>query len=234
MPDFIVPALQQNEIHIWQMPILKYVSQYDYFRSLLSPDEIKRANRYIHPEHGREFSLVRGYLRYILAQYLDKSPEKFIFHYNPQRKPSLKEGLHFNLSHSHEQVVMAFSRDYEVGIDLEYMDTSIDTDMLAERFFADEEVQKIQAYQGDMRRQAFFKCWTGKEAYVKVCGEGLFMPLKQFVVDVNPAKPAKLLAVHDNPAAMQTYTLQSIHVSNDYAATLAVAGHDFSIVEVAL
>ncbi|NJO08000.1 MAG: 4'-phosphopantetheinyl transferase superfamily protein, partial [Chloroflexaceae bacterium] len=76
-------------------------------------------------------------------------------------------------------------------------------------------------------RTAFFVGWTRKEAYIKARGAGLALSLKQFVVSLTPAAPARLLATHDDPAEHTRWTLADLPPIPGYAAALAAAGNDW-------
>ena len=66
-----------------------------------------------------------------------------------------------------------------MGIDLERVRCDLAVLEIAERFFSREEAARLSALPGESRHQEFFRCWTGKEAYVKARGEGLSLPLDQ-------------------------------------------------------
>ena len=52
------------------------------------------------------------------------------------------------------------------------------------------EREELETLPMDVRPEAFFLCWTRKEAYVKAKGEGLQIPLESFNVSLTPGKPA--------------------------------------------
>jgi 4'-phosphopantetheinyl transferase len=97
-------------------------------------------------------------------------------------KPQLTEfpDIHFNVSHSGRYVVCAFG-DAPVGVDVEAIRPA---DMrIVERFFAKLEREYIFGQVSDEARlRAFYRVWTMKEAYIKMEGRGLGIPLLSFDV----------------------------------------------------
>ena len=79
--------------------------------------------------------------------------------------------LHFNLSHSGEAVMAAFS-GVPVGLDIECRGRSRDFAGIARRFFLPGEADAV-LNSGSDQEDVFLKIWTAKEAIVKLSGEGL-------------------------------------------------------------
>lgn len=106
--------------------------------------------------------------------------EKFDFEYNEHDKPSLKSFSeeHFNISHSGDFVVVAFS-DEQIGVDVEMIGK--DRRGVAERFFTVREIQQMHACETTKDQIHFFyKLWTLKESYMKAIGKGMTMSLSSF------------------------------------------------------
>ena len=89
-----------------------------------------------------------------------------------------KGEVDFNISHSGNAVVVAFETEGKVGIDIQ--EKSKGSLLIAERFFAEEEVEWMKA-QKDFNH-AFTHVWTRKEAVVKATGTGIRIPLNSFLV----------------------------------------------------
>lgn len=106
-----------------------------------------------------------------------ENPEKIT--YGAEGKPQA-ERVHFNLSHSGNLVICAVSEKAEVGCDIEK--TEQKTQGVAERFFHRNEVEYLQKFQGQERNEMFFRLWTWKESYIKMTGEGLHLPLREFEI----------------------------------------------------
>lgn len=99
--------------------------------------------------------------------------------YGEHGKPLLLQPgrLFFNISHSGEWTVAAFS-DCEVGADIEQI-KPIDM-RLADRYFAPEEREALA--QPECSQDLFFRFWTVKESYLKALGTGLSRQLNSFTV----------------------------------------------------
>ena len=87
----------------------------------------------------------------------------------------------------------------------------------------------LRALSAEVQREAFFNCWTRKEAYLKARGEGLSLPLDQFDLSLAPGEPAALLDTRPDPAEAARWSLQDLTAAPGYAAALAVAGHGWRL-----
>lgn len=91
------------------------------------------------------------------------------------------ENIHFNLSHSGKLVACAIS-DEEVGVDIEYNDSTIDLN-IAKHYFYNSEYESIMNSQNPS--DEFFKFWVLKESYMKYTGLGFNLPLDKFEIIIN-------------------------------------------------
>lgn len=224
-------ALDVMEVHLWQAALDGRPA--DIFESFLSPDELTRANRFHFIKDRNHFVVARGLLRNLLAAYLGVNCAELRFSYGAQGKPFLlldsQTQINFNVSHSHGRAAFAFSRGRELGVDLEYVKDDFDAGLVAKRFFSRAEVLALRTVPADLRNQAFFNCWTRKEAYIKARGEGLSMPLDQFDVTLRPDEPAALLNNYREEREVSRWSMQSIPAPAGYAGALVVEGHDWQL-----
>lgn len=222
--------LESNEVHLWGFNLEQQSP--DILRLLLSDDEIQRAGRFHFAKDRNHFIAARGLLRKLLAAYLDVSPAGLEILYGEKGKPYLAASytsINFNLAHSHKMAIYAFSRGRELGVDLEYIRVDLSGDKIAERFFSRREIDTLRAVPLELRKLAFFNCWTRKEAYIKALGEGLSMPLDEFDVSLAPGEPAVLLNNYKDEAEVSRWTMQSVSLPDGYVAALVVEGHDWSL-----
>jgi 4'-phosphopantetheinyl transferase len=157
-------------------------------RTLLDTGERARADSYRFDRDRRRFVVRRATLRRLLAKRTGTAPEALAFEENAFGKPRLRSGPCFSTSHSGERMMVAIA-DVEIGCDLERIDPAVDWRPLAESFFAPGEQRALAD------REAFFRCWSRKEAFVKALGQGLSYPLDAFEVSVGP-EPALIAGGH--------------------------------------
>ncbi|MBN1993317.1 MAG: 4'-phosphopantetheinyl transferase superfamily protein [Anaerolineae bacterium] len=226
--------LSQDEIHIWRASLDVEPSWVQDLQQILSPDEQARAARF-HFEKDREHYIVaRGLLRIILGRYLEMEPHELSFSYGPYGKPGLTtllghNVLNFNMSHSHGLAIYGFTRGRKIGVDLERIHTDFACEQIAKRFFTPNEFAILHALPAEMKHEAFFNCWTRKEAYIKARGQGLSFSLNQFEVSFTPGEPAKLLNIAEDPYEAARWSLVELEPDPCFAAALAVEGHDWQL-----
>ncbi len=223
--------LRPDEVHVWHAHLDDHSA--DSWKSVLTEDEISRADRFHFAKDRNHFVVARGLLRKLLGGYAGVSASELRFTYSEKGKPALAEtqesSLHFNLAHSHGRAIYAFSIGRELGIDLEFRREDFTGDKIAERFFSPTEIAVLATVPLELKQQAFFDCWTRKEAYIKARGEGLSMPLDEFDVSFAPGAEAALLRNHKEPAEVARWTMQSIPAPFGYVAALVVSGRGWRV-----
>jgi 4'-phosphopantetheinyl transferase len=222
------PAIWPNEVHVWKI-YLKTPGLCDN-REILSTDERVRASRFRFHTDSDRFIAARSSLRIVLARYLRTRPAGIEFGVNSFGKPHLtgsrdELGLRFNLSHSHDMALLAVARNRDVGVDVEFRRADFATDEIAQRFFSRSEQNQLRATAPEKKTEAFFNCWTRKEAYIKARGEGLSFPLDQFDVSFAPDAPPALLGNRLDPAEVGRWSFEELSPADGYAAALSVEGN---------
>ncbi len=221
--------LEGDEVHVWRASLSQPQAYIHELQEVLAADEQLRAATYPSSRMGEHFIIARGLLRTILGRYQGQAPHQLRFHYGVHGKPALAgesggDVLRFNVSHAHELVLIAVTRDREIGIDIEFVSRRRAERQIAERFFSVQEVAMLRALPEHMQREAFYHCWTRKEAYVKARGTGLALPLNRFTVSVSPAEPAVLMHTAGDSGGVASWTLEMLAPGSGYVAAIAVEG----------
>lgn len=182
-------TLQNSEAHIWNFNLDSINSEKIKLEKILSEDEQIRSNKFHFEIDKDRFICGRGILRILLSIYTGISSERINFTFNNYGKPSLskihnKPGFHFNLSHSKQFMSVAFVNDALIGVDVELMKPLKDHLEIAKRFFSYSEINQLNDFPKEKILEGFYTCWTGKEAVIKLSGEGLSYPLKDFDVQL--------------------------------------------------
>lgn len=226
--------LSTEEVHVWRARLDLPVSQVKQLKQTLSADEVDRAERFYFQQDSRHFIVARGLLRTILSRYLNVAPHQLRFNYGEHGKPTLAASsdqpkLNFNLSHAGGLVLYAVTYGRAVGIDLERIRFDFEYEQLAARFFSAQENAVLRDLPAHLKPEAFFNCWTRKEAYIKAKGQGLALPLNQFDVSLVPGEPAKLLSARGDAQEASRWALQELIPDPGYVAALAVEGDEWQL-----
>ena len=228
--------LEVNEVHLWRLDLPARARGVEDWKLILSSDEKTRAARY-HREIDRQYFITtRATLRQILGSYLSADPRALTFVYSAKEKPSLggpeaSSGIEFNVSHSGNMALLAFARKREIGVDVEQIRRDFDTGQIAARFFSAAEQRQLAALPEEQRSEAFFLCWTRKEAYIKATGKGLSLPLHEFDVSLAPQEQNGLLATRPDAQERMRWVMRDIAVPGEYAAAICVSGSGWSLVD---
>ncbi len=216
-----------DEAHVWRAWLDQPAWRVQALARFLSADERQRAEQYRFERDRVRFIVGRGLLRTILGKYLRIEPGDIRFAYGAFGKPTLekpvgRKRLQFNVAHSGELALYAFTRDRAIGVDVERCRPLPDAGQLVERFFSSQEAVTWRRLLPYEQPAAFFNCWTRKEAFIKAVGDGLSHPLDQFAVSLTPGEPARLLQASGDPEAASTWELHALTPADGYVAALAV------------
>jgi 4'-phosphopantetheinyl transferase len=222
-------SLRPGEVHVWLAGLAQTPARLAEFRRLLCEEETTKAARFLQPRDRDRAVVGRGLLRKLIGKYLDVEPGGLRFRYNGCGKPGLESGcvgspLEFNVSHSHDFVLLAFTRQRTVGVDIEHVRTKHTGDAIARRYFAPAEVVALSAVPSALQVAAFFECWTRKEAYLKARGDGLSRPLDSFEVAFGPGVVPAIRREDDPPDPPANWTVVNPPSVPDCAAAVVVEG----------
>src|SRR5258708_25842809 len=126
-------------------------------------------------------------------------------------------------------VVLVLARRSEMGIEVEQVRGIFDVEASARRFFSAHELEQLAALPNEKKFEAFFRCWTRKEAYIKATGEGLSLPLHQFDVSVAPENRDALLSTRPDNSEAALWSLREISAGAGYVAALCVRGREWHL-----
>lgn len=219
--------LQGDEVHVWRAPLGGPSGMQRFLEDTLSAEERERADRFHFDCHRERFVKARGVLRWLLADYLGVEPAALAFTYSSYGKPGLC-GAHasqiaFNVSHSEDLALFAFSRRGELGVDVEAIRSLPDRDSLAQQLFSNREANSLARLRADLKDEAFFTCWTRKEAYVKALGEGLSRPLDTFEVTFDEREPPALRVIGDASESAR-WSMYALTPGAGFAGALVTEG----------
>ena len=170
--------LRTGEIHLWLHSLWISESGLAAHLAILSDGERKRADAFKFPRDRRRYIVARAQLRRILGSYTGAPSPELDLRVADNGKPFLyaTEGApHFNVSHSEDQVLFAFSPDGPVGVDLEDLSHESRLQEISGHFCSTKERSCIDDLPQSQRNRALLRIWTAKEAFLKATGHGLYV-----------------------------------------------------------
>ena len=222
------PILRGDRVHLWRAYLDLSSCEIESLATLLSTNEIARADRFRFEIHRQRFVAARGILRLLLGHYLQTAPNNIEFQYGDRGKPSLAGSkqdncLQFNISHSQAYALYGFTYNYPIGVDLEYIRNTADAVKIARRFFSEREAKIIEEAADGEQPIKFCQLWTAKEAYLKAVGTGLTASLDSVEIFLDRDRFPKLQAIEQNPLAVENWSLYPCFPTPDFIAAVAIA-----------
>lgn len=213
-----------GEAHVWVARVDVPPEQIARLDAVVTGEERARAQRFRFQVLRDRFSATRAIRRLILAHYLDADPQRLTFVRGPRGKPELvadgSGGLRFNESETQGLALFALTRVSAVGVDVESVRPFDDADRIVEMFASGLERQLFRHIPAGHRNAAFLRWWTGKEAYVKAVGTGLYQDLDTYSVSFD--SPLRLLEADAGDA--RRWSLVELRPAPGFTAALVVEG----------
>ena len=226
--------LDEAEVHVWAADLDPGPPTFANLAAVLSDEEKTRAQQFRFQHLQRRYTAGRGWLRAMLGRYLRIDPDRLEFMYSPNGKPALANrfadaAIHFNLAHSDNLALFAFTRIGAVGVDVERIRSMKDAPELVARFFSARESGLFQKVTVDQQPAAFFNLWTRKEALLKATGVGITGGLNELEVTFLPGEPARLLAVAGDANKAAQWSLQDLSPASGFAGAVAVQAQNLRV-----
>lgn len=173
-PGPLRPQLADDAVHVWRADLNEVAED---LGNLLCTEERARAERMVDELNGQLWRRSRGLLRALLGRYLQLDPSSLRFFTGEHGKPALADDapptVDFNMSHSGQLALYAFSAAGAVGVDVEVARRPTDEVAIAARVLGASEAARLRALDPETRRREFLRAWTRYEAQLKCLGTGI-------------------------------------------------------------
>jgi len=170
------PGARGGSADVWFARVAEHAPGVDRLvETLLSGEERERAGGYRSHDTSVRYVVTRSLVRTVLSERLGVQPREVSVRRTEAGKPVVLSGLHFNVSHSGDLVVLAVSTDRDLGVDLERRREVPRVDALVQRWLTAEEREELgrRVAEGADVSDAFLRVWSFKEARLKALGVGI-------------------------------------------------------------
>jgi len=213
------PLLSPGELHVWNVSTDITPARLVEYKNTLSKKELIKVHLFEFEQARDSWVVSQGALRMLLSGYLGIPPKLVKTGRRRKGKPySIDDpGLYFNMSNSGKLVTIAFSRDTELGIDIEHIRPLPDLDEMIIRNFTSREIRFING-KSEERITRFFRFWTIKESYLKAIGEGMRLSPDnlEFAIEKDSIRQLAVNGIFEQ----ENWNFSEFSISADYVGTL--------------
>ena len=176
-----INKLESNDLHIWWLPLRLNPSQKIVATSLLSDVQHDKYMRRRTSELKNAYLAGRYYLLHLLGAYTHCRPDEVKLSYSRLNKPSLSHNntnIEFNFTDTTvngvAQGLFAFSKNRQVGVDLEALTRRGNFPAITRKKFTQNEIDFVtHSNTKEINPERFLAIWTRKEAFGKATGVGI-------------------------------------------------------------
>ncbi|MDC0534358.1 4'-phosphopantetheinyl transferase superfamily protein [Francisellaceae bacterium] len=167
----------------------------DFGQVPLTTSESDKFDAFKSKKRKQEYALSRWLRRKFLSLKTNIPSNELQFYKNKCGKPYLQNQAHFfNISHSHDWVVLAICKSSEIGIDIQKLESKKNMLEIAKQYFSTQEYIQLKTIKDNQQQMtSFYNLWTAKEAVLKALGTGIAngLDVYNFSIKNNTAKPNK-------------------------------------------
>ena len=208
-------ATAGSEAELWLAWVGDHPADVDRFsRDFLSNAERDHLTGYRSRAAAERYVVTRSLVRVVLGGRLGIETPRRLVNRTDTGKPVLTEGIHFNVSHSGDLILLAVSETRAVGVDVERRRAVERVTALVERWLNADERREFDSLckAGVSASDAFLRVWSLKEARLKALGVG-----------IAGAATAALTPVDVRPLDDLLDRLTGQHVGDGYVGAVAFA-----------
>lgn len=215
------------------MPFNLHIKEVENNISLLDVEEMKRFNRYKVEKKKIEFLCGRILQKTVLASVLGVKPKDISFLKNSYGKLFLKHNseIKFNLSHSGNKLLFAITKKKNIGVDIKKNEEDI-LDLMELVFLADEISYVNSHCSYHQRREAFYKIWTKKEAFMKLVDRGFNLSPLRFSVPIETKENHSDYIVYETIVPFKDYVMTIAIEKTALDEDLNLIYEDIDIMEI--
>lgn len=173
--------LMPDVVDVWTAPLNVDEHRMDDLLHRLSPSEQKRVGALLEEKAVRQYIVSRAMQRQLLASYVGGHPSEIQFGIVAMGKPTLSRpneiGLQFNTTHSGSLVVIAVTKNRDVGVDVEQVRPIPRALKVAKRCYSAAEYESLLEAKGEELDRAFLSTWVSREGTAKARGDSVWRGL---------------------------------------------------------
>ena len=192
---------------------------------MLTADEQARIGRLKFPVLRRRAIHARALLRMTLGSARNEEAEAVELRVSSAGKPHCPGGPAFNIAHCGERFVIAIGSAPSIGVDIEVFAPLEDLENLAKHVLSDHEHRQFSRFAPAQRLAAFYRAWTRKESLLKAVGEGLYLPLDQFSVDLDADTKQAFIESRLENVSVEDWQILPVPSADDEAISVAIAAY---------
>lgn len=218
-------------VQVWVFSVSRHSRLFGEIALYLSPEERMRAERFYREADRRRFVLGRAMVRRLCGTHLGVKPETVRLEQTSNGKPYLGcstevggRRLEFNVAHSGDCVLIAWSLGRPVGIDVEALerDPLVLFNEVAATAFSDAERAVLCAAAPHQVAPTFYRTWVRKEALLKAEGCGIGGRLQSFTVACQHEARTEWVDQVLYPDSGRTWRIVDLTLATNHVAALAL------------
>lgn len=174
-----------NDIELFLLDISKNSLEYDF--DIIPKKQKIEIQTYKFENDKFKRLLARSFLYHYLRDCYNIS--NFDLEYGIYKKPMLKGNynIDFSISYSNNYILVGISDKYQLGVDIEHIDSSINHSDLKNIIMHDEEIKYYSSLEShEEQLHFFFDVFNIKESIIKCLGTGLYYDVQKInILDIN-------------------------------------------------